>query len=111
MDPDEKAALKTVNRIRKELGLPPRDKLKKGWRSSASFCPISRSIKANAAQHGVRKLDITCSGSLICRHDKAGFDLQVWRTDAGTTRFTANFDQGIAHKHLRLPGSTPNPET
>jgi hypothetical protein len=109
VDENEKAALSTVNRIRRELGLPPRDKLKKGYRGSASYCPISRSIKADAAKHGVRKLDITTSGSFIMQHDKHGYDLKAWQTNVRTQRFCLAFDRDGQYPHLVLPGATPNP--
>lgn len=108
MEKNETAALRDVNRIRKDLDLPQLTKLRRGYRRSADQCPISRSIRFGYTKLGLRRLDITNTGFTICRHGADGRADQTWRASNGTRAFTGDFDRG-GYSHLVLDGATPNP--
>lgn len=94
MTPDEVAALRDVNKVRKDLGMEPIAKLKRGVPGEAAHCPLTRSVRAGYTKAGLKHLDITANVGSIHQHDPDGRTIREWRNSDKTRYFVGDFDRG-----------------
>lgn len=103
---EKRAALKVVNKARRDFGLAPKKRLCVGIRTISSSCPLSESIKAQGgvANHisgytgydylfNRRETVLTVSSPILRKRYKLPWLAQ---------RFVKRFDNGTAHQELSV---------